>query len=413
MLRNYLLTAYAVFMRRKLYTAINLMCIVITLVILIIVMALLQTAFFPQGVEGKSDRFLQIKTIQMQDDTSSNVSNSDLGYKVVEKYLRSMKSAELVGTTTTPEPVAAYQSDQVTVLQMRHTDANYWRILDFPLRQGRVLDDADLQQGRFVAVINESSAMKIFPKESALGKKINVSGQQFEVVGVVADQIHFNAFADIWVPITTYASSGYQNQIKGNFNALVMAKSPSDIPAMQREVANIAKTIVPDDPKTYTNVYMWADTKLDMFARSLTGNNTSPDSGARALIFSMIFAALGFMLLPALNLVNLNAGRIMERSTEIGVRKAFGASNRQLVAQFIIENIILCLLGGLLSLLIAQVCLSSITSLELIPYLHVNINFPVFLGGLLLSTIFALISGVIPAWRMARLDPVLALKGIA
>ena len=60
MLRNYLLTAYKVFMRRKLFTAINLACIVLTLVVLMVIAALLETAFFPSGVEGKSERFLQV-----------------------------------------------------------------------------------------------------------------------------------------------------------------------------------------------------------------------------------------------------------------------------------------------------------------------------------------------------------------
>jgi putative ABC transport system permease protein len=58
MLKNYLLTSYKVFMRRKLFTAINLACIVLTLVVLMVVTALLQTAFYPKGVEGKSNRFL-------------------------------------------------------------------------------------------------------------------------------------------------------------------------------------------------------------------------------------------------------------------------------------------------------------------------------------------------------------------
>src|SRR5437764_12551300 len=66
MLRNYLLTAYKVFMRRKLFTAVNLGCIVLTLVVLMVITALLDTAFWPSGVEGRSDRFLQVVTIRMQ-----------------------------------------------------------------------------------------------------------------------------------------------------------------------------------------------------------------------------------------------------------------------------------------------------------------------------------------------------------
>jgi len=120
-----------------------------------------------------------------------------------------------------------------------------------------------------------------------------------------------------------------------------------------------------------------------------------------------------FMALPALNLINLNTGRILERSSEIGVRKAFGASSRQLVWQFVVENVQLCLVGGVLGLLFAKLALAWLESSALIPYLKVDVNLAVFGWGLLLAIVFGLLSGVIPAWKMSRLHPVQALKGAA
>jgi putative ABC transport system permease protein len=124
-------------------------------------------------------------------------------------------------------------------------------------------------------------------------------------------------------------------------------------------------------------------------------------------------AMLLFMLLPALNLVNLNTGRIMERSAEIGVRKAFGATSVQLAAQFVVENILLCLAGGLIALAATAGVLRWIESAGLIPYLKVDMDLAVFGYGMLTATVFGLLSGVIPAWKMSRLDPVHALKGAA
>ena len=124
-------------------------------------------------------------------------------------------------------------------------------------------------------------------------------------------------------------------------------------------------------------------------------------------------AMLFFMLLPALNLVNLNTGRIMERSSEIGVRKAFGASSSQLVIQFVLENVSLCLFGGLLGLIFAKGVLVWLEHSGLIPYLKVDINLDVFFCGLFITLVFGLLSGVIPAWKMSRVHPVLALKGAA
>jgi putative ABC transport system permease protein len=75
-----------------------------------------------------------------------------------------------------------------------------------------------------------------------------------------------------------------------------------------------------------------------------------------------------FMLLPALNLVNLNSSRIMERSSEIGVRKAFGATSSTLALQFIVENIVLTLLGGALGLILAYGVLQMIEASQVIEH---------------------------------------------
>ena len=116
------------------------------------------------------------------------------------------------------------------------------------------------------------------------------------------------------------------------------------------------------------------------------------------------------MSLPTLNLVNINITRIMERSSEIGVRKAFGASSRTLVYQFIVENIILTLLGGLIGLVLSLIAIGIINSQNLIANLELSINFMVLFIGLLVCLVFGLLSGVYPAWRMSKLNVVTALK---
>ncbi|MET0858051.1 MAG: ABC transporter permease [Telluria sp.] len=410
MLRNYLMTAWNVFMRRKLFTAINLLCIVLTLVVLMVVTALLETMFFPRGVEGKSERFLQVMMVDASGPHTRI--NSPPGYKLIDKYLKPMKSAELVSAVSLPRTVSVYKDGQVHALMMRHTDTEYWKILDFRVLAGRVIGADDVANGRFVAVINASSARQLFAASSALGQKISVGGQTFEIVGVVEDAMHVNAFADIWTPVTTSPSSEYRDQYTGDFAALLLAPKASDLPQLRHEVEQIARTVQFDDPKKITRVQLWADSKLDLFARTLI-NSRSADSGAGKVLAIIVVAMLLFMLLPALNLVNLNTGRIMERRSEIGVRKAFGATSAQLVWQLIVENMLLCVAGGALGLFAARLVLWWLEGSGLVPYLKVDMNLAIFGYGLLLSLLFGLMSGVIPAWKMSRLDPAHALKGNA
>ena len=128
------------------------------------------------------------------------------------------------------------------------------------------------------------------------------------------------------------------------------------------------------------------------------------------LLFGMM--ALLFVLLPTVNLVNINVSRIMERASEIGIRKSFGASSRTLVIQFIVENVILTLAGGLIGLLLSEVALAAVTRSGLVAYAELGVNWRVFSYGLLLAVVFGIISGVYPAWRMSRLHPVDALQGV-
>jgi putative ABC transport system permease protein len=410
MLKNYLMIALKVYSRRKLFTAINLLCIVLTLVVLLVVTSLLQMTFVPTGVEGKSERFLQVPV--MTQIAKSYNARTHMGYRVIDNYLRKMKSVEMVAGYSAPEPVSIYQDQRVIQLQWRHTDAEYWKILDFNVVAGRVLNQEDVAQGRFVVILNESTAKRLFLDASPLGKTINAGGQQFEVIGVVEDALHLNAYAELWVPHTTYANSTYKEQLRGNFNAMLMAKSKEDFPKIRDELLQIAQQVNTDSPNQMEHTYLWADSKLDVFARTLLGREEAADSGAYQLLAAIAFAMVLFMVLPALNLINLNVSRIMERASEIGVRKAFGASKMQLITQFLIENILLCLVGGLIGIVLTQFILVGLGASGIIPYLKVDVNVAVLMYGFVISTIFGILSGVIPAWKMSRLDPVHALKGM-
>ena len=125
----------------------------------------------------------------------------------------------------------------------------------------------------------------------------------------------------------------------------------------------------------------------------------------------IVMLAAAFMLLPALNLINLSLSRILERSSEIGVRKAFGASSWTLIGQFLVENIVLTLVGGALGFVLSLTAVRVITGSGLIPYADLQVSVRVFLAGLGLSLLFAMFSGAYPAWRMSRLHPVEALHG--
>ena len=155
------------------------------------------------------------------------------------------------------------------------------------------------------------------------------------------------------------------------------------------------------------------ETLFDTLGRMFTGNGQGTGTGnGRRLQIALTFAACLFMLLPAVNLINLNTSRIMERASEIGVRKAFGASSRTLVGQFVVENLVLTLVGALIALLVAALVLQAINGSGMIQAAQLHLNYRIFGWG----------SGWPSVWppfrRLPGLEdvpaaPVIALKGVA
>ena len=163
---------------------------------------------------------------------------------------------------------------------------------------------------------------------------------------------------------------------------------------------------LPPEQKDFDKVNSHADT----YVRSYVDTGDDRSSGMFIAITAISIFAFILMILPTMNLVNINITRIMERSSEIGVRKAFGASSSTLVYQFIVENVILTLLGGVIGVILSFIVLQVLNSAHLIANLELSINFTVLFIGLLVCLVFGLISGVYPAWRMSKLNVVTALK---
>jgi putative ABC transport system permease protein len=161
-------------------------------------------------------------------------------------------------------------------------------------------------------------------------------------------------------------------------------------------------------PKDFDKVYSNADPFFTTFTRRVAGDGAN--NGITKVVSIISIFVLLFLLLPTINLVNINITRIMERSSEIGVRKAFGASSKTLVYQFIVENMILTLLGGLIGIVLSLLAIYLINGAKLVSNMHLTMNFTVLFYSFIACVFFGLISGVYPAWRMSKLNVVKALK---
>ncbi len=189
----------------------------------------------------------------------------------------------------------------------------------------------------------------------------------------------------------------------------MLANSAADFPIIKEEFkSRIAQMEFPDTSPVNKAI---GDTETQFEFASRQFSPGQADNHPKSLLAGIAMLMVLFMLLPAVNLININISRIMERAGEIGVRKAFGASSWTLVGQFVVENVLLTLIGGAIALAGSYLVLQALTESGLIPYAQFHLNYRIFLYGLSLAVFFGLFSGVYPAWKMSRLHPVQALKG--
>ncbi len=410
MLRSYLKLAWKVLWRRKFFTAISLFGIAFTLVVLMVATAVLDHIFAPMAPEVRQERTLGIFRARMLGDRRSW--HSMPGYLLLDRYARNLPGVDRMAVFSMPQTVYSYQGGQRIKSFLKRTDAEYWRVLDFQFLEGGPFTDQDVANGSLVAVINATTRDRFFGGAPATGKTFDADGLRFRVVGVVPDVpiLRLVANGDIYAPITTAKTDAYRRELMGGFGGLLLAKDPSDFPAIQAELETRLRTAeLPS--KDWKNVVAPAESFFDSVAGQMFGSRNEERSHPERLWAVIIAGMLLFSLLPAVNLVNLNMSRIMERASEIGVRKAFGASSHTLVGQFVVENLVVTAIGGAAGFALSAAVLEALNASGLIPYAAFAVNVRVFAYALGLALFFGLLSGVYPAWRMSRLHPVAALKG--
>lgn len=408
MLKNYLKIAWKVFLRRKFFTFVSLFGISLTLVVLLVVTAILDQSYAKFPPEVNQDRTIGCFAL-WKTDVNSTYGGGPPGYRFLDRYTRDLPYVEKHSFYAAGDAYSFVNGERI-VSSLKRTDGAFWQILQFEFLEGSPFSEEDNKRANFVAVINEATRRKFFGDQPAVGKMIEADGQRFRVVGVVANvsRLRWVAFSDIWVPISTSKTDWYQKEFSSNYVGIYLVRSKADIPAVQDEFRSRLPRIM--EAEGFTELAVSLQSQFELLSSRLFGGR-SGESRVGILLTVLILNAILFMVLPAINMININVSRIMERASEIGIRKAFGASSVSLVAQFVVESVLLSIIGGMIGLAGSYLILAVISRSGLIQYASFTINYRIFAYGLALAAFFGLFSGVYPAWRMSRLHPVHALRG--
>lgn len=263
------------------------------------------------------------------------------------------------------------------------------------VREGRFFTEGEVSGGRPVCVLGAEVASRLFPRGSALGEKVRIENRPYEVVGVIDKMGQFlfaNLDNQIIVPITRFLSD-----LAWRPDVMLMVKVGDeklldDAEAQVRGILRKVRKVAPGAPDDFS--INRQQILLDTFNRV---GGTIAVAGLFITGLSLFVGGIGVM--------NIMYVSVVERTREIGIRKAIGARRRTILIQFLLEAATICLAGGVLALILAYPL-----TLLIGRALPATLSWPVAGLALAVSVMTGLVAGFLPAHRAARMNPVDALR---
>lgn len=266
---------------------------------------------------------------------------------------------------------------------------------------GRFISDTDVRERSNVVVLGRDVVKALFPNDEPIDKEVRIAGTPFRVIGVMETLGSFFGQSrdnSVFVPITTFQK--YYPELRPPetvFVIIIRPKTRELVPAATEEIRDILRRrrgLAFGEPDNFG--ISSQDALLDVY-NQLTG--------ATYLVLTAISAVA--LMIGGIGVMNIMLVSVTERTKEIGIRKAVGATRNSILTQFLIEAVILTGIGGVIGLIFGEAISYLINTYSPLPaYIPI---WAIFVG-LFVSAAVGIVFGLYPAWKAARLDPIDALR---
>ncbi|MDD6182811.1 MAG: ABC transporter permease [Lachnospiraceae bacterium] len=287
-------------------------------------------------------------------------------------------------------------------------EQDYFASCNYQIQEGRGFDDKDYQGQRKVAILDRDSEEALFQGEKAVGKTIEVKGEPYTVVGIVAKSKEFEPVINSMEDYYTYAesSSGAVYVPKATWpiiyqydepeSILLKVKSTDDMTAAGKGSADILNN--------YLSV---SDETIKYKAEDLLEQAKEIQELSQSTNMMLIWIAGISLLVGGIGVMNIMLVSVTERTSEIGLKKAIGARKGVILGQFLTEAAVLTSLGGLIGVVVGIILAEVISKVSQTP---VAISIPAAVGAVLFSMLIGIIFGMLPSYKAANLNPIEALR---
>ena len=281
------------------------------------------------------------------------------------------------------------------------TTEDITKVQDVPLQEGRMWTESEEEHRENVAILGSDSAADLFPGESPIGKEVQCGGDVFTVIGVMQPQPQpFGSGRNTqdnaaYFPLETFRK--IHSEIT-DFWIVVRYDDPKNRQLVTEEVRELLRVRRKLRANQDDNFAIFGPDALTRLWNQLTGG---------LFLFMVAVSCVGLMV-GGVGVMNIMLVSVTERTREIGVRKAIGATKGNILAQFTLEAMTLCMVGGLLGIL-SGALLTLILHFA-VSFLHAALSFAWVIIAFAVSCMIGLVFGIYPAWKAANLDPIEALR---
>ncbi len=324
----------------------------------------------------------------------------NLTFKQGEKLERRLKSSRAVNPSTSTIKNVKYRSNVLEGVPIIGTTEDQIVVSSSLPEFGRFLTSVDVHNKKFVCVIGTEIQDHLFKDIDPINKKMKIGRYNFRVAGIMEKQGSSGFFGgpnfdrQIFVPISTFMKAfGSRNR---QFDIAVKAPSQESMQDFKYEIIGEMRKIRKLKPTEKDNFSINSmDTLMTAY------NNVM----GVVILIGLVVTSIS-LFVGGIGVMNIMFISVTERTREIGIRKALGAKRRVILSQFLFEASVICLTGGLLGLIVSF----GVTSLINKFVLPAAVSMPIAIIALLISILVGVLSGIIPAFRASRLNPIEALR---